>query len=429
MSTNNMEDRIVSVHAQQIIDCKCRPAVEVEIRTASGAIGRGAAPTGTSVGMHESFVLRDGDPSTYNGLSVHRAVDNAINVIGPALLGMNVFDQRAIDETMIALDGTPDKRKLGGNTIYSVSIATFRAAAAARGIPLYQHIAGHDIATVPVPCFNVINGGRYEHLVQAFNEFLIVPYRTDNVDHAIEMAVAVFHKLGDVLTEHLCHKPQVASSYGYAAPSDDPEVILTLMQQAIDACGFTGRIAFALDCASSEMYDKSTHRYLLKGQRVTSDELITYARLLTEKFDLVFIEDLLDENDWDGYSRAVTELKRTIVLGDDLTVTHLELLKKAHETHAVDGFVLKPNQVGTITEAMDAYRFAHEHGMVTVPSGRSGGMVDDVVMDFSVGLEVPFQKNGAPRSGERIEKLNFLMRAAARSPGCQLYDISPLLRF
>jgi enolase len=243
------------------------------------------------------------------------------------------------------------------------------------------------------------------------------------------MAVAVFQKLADVLTEYLGHKPQVASSYGYAAPSDDPEVILALMQKAIDACGYTGRIAFALDCASSEMYDKATGTYLLKGKRVSSDELIAYAKSLTEKFNLVFIEDLLDENDWAGFSKAVQALGRTLVLGDDLTVTSLPLLRMAYENRAVDGFILKPNQIGTITEAMDAYRFAEQHGLIAVPSGRSGGVVDDVVMDFSVGLETPFQKNGAPRSGERIEKLNFLMRANARSPGCRLYDISPLLRF
>ncbi|MGY5808693.1 phosphopyruvate hydratase [Rhizobium sp. LEGMi198b] len=424
-----MEDRITSIRAQQIIDCKCRPAVEVEIHTESGAIGRGAAPTGTSVGMYEAFVLRDGDPRTYKGLSVHKAVDNAVNLIGPALIGMNVFDQRAIDEKMIALDGTPDKRNLGGNTIYSVSIAAFRAAADARRIPLYDHIAGSGIKTVPVPCFNVINGGRYDGFTQAFNEFLIVPYGTDSVDYSIEMAVSVFEKLADILKDHLGHKPQVASSYGYAAPSDDPEVVLGLMQKAIDQCGLAGRIAFALDCASSEMFDRETGTYLLKGKRVSSDDLIAYAKSLTEKFNLVFIEDLLDENDWAGYSKAVRALDRTIVLGDDLTVTNLALLRRAHETRAVDGFVLKPNQVGTVTEAMDAYRFAEEHGMIAVPSGRSGGVVDDVVMDFSVGLQVPFQKNGAPRSGERIEKLNFLMRANARSPGCSLYDISPLLKF
>jgi enolase len=424
-----MQGKIQSVIAQQIIDCKCRPAVEVEIRTECGAIGRGAAPTGTSVGMHESFVLRDGDASTYAGLSVHKAVDNAVSVLGAVLIGMNVFDQRAIDETMIALDGTPDKHRLGGNAIYSASIAAFRAAAASRSVPLYEHIAGGAIRTVPVPCFNVINGGRNGDLIQAFNEFLIVPYGTDSIDFAIEMAVAVFLKLSEVLTDFLGHKPQVASSYGYAAPSDDPEVLLGLMQKAIDLCGYTDRIAFALDCASSEMYNKVDKTYLLKGKQVSSDELIAYAKYLTEKFNLVFIEDLLDENDWTGYSKAVRELTRTIVLGDDLTVTNIELLRKAYETRAVDGFVLKPNQVGTITEAMDAYQFAHAHGMIAVPSGRSGGVVAAVVMDFSVGLEVPFQKNGAPRSGERIEKLNFLMRANARSAGCRLYDIRPILRF
>jgi enolase len=424
-----MEDKITSVWAQQIIDCKCRPAVEVEIRTESGAIGRGAAPTGTSVGMYEAYVLRDGDPSSYKGLSVHKAVETAQNIIGPALIGMNVFDQRAIDEKMISLDGTPDKKKLGGNTIYSVSIAAFRAAADARRIPLYDHISGGKIKTVPVPCFNIVNGGKYEGFTQAFNEFLIVPYDTDSIDFSIEMAVAVFNKLSEVLTEYLGHKPQVASSYGYAAPSDDPEIVLGLMLKAIDQCGYSGRIAFALDCASSEMYDRETGTYLLKGERVSSDQLIAYAKTLTDRFNLVFIEDLLDENDWDGYRKAVVELNRTIVLGDDLTVTNLALLKKAHATRAIAGFVLKPNQVGTITEAMDAYHFADEHGLIAVPSGRSGGVVDDVVMDFSVGLQVPFQKNGAPRSGERIEKLNFLMRACARIANCRLYDIKPLLKF
>jgi len=379
--------------------------------------------------MHEAFVLRDGDPSTYNGLSVHKAVLNAVNVIGPALIGMDVFDQRAIDEKMIALDGTPEKKHLGGNAIYSTSIAVFRAAADARRIPLYKHIAGRDIRTIPVPCFNLINGGRYDGLIQPFNEFLIVPYGTDSVDVSVEMAVAVFQRLADVLAKYLGCKPQVASSYGYAAPSEDPEVILALMREAVDACGYRGRIGFALDCASSEMYDKETATYLLKGRRISTSDLIAYAQRLTEKFDLVFIEDLLDQNDWAGFTKAVQMLPRTIVLGDDLTATNLPLLRRALETRAVDGFVLKPNQIGTITEAMDAYRFAAENGMIAVPSGRSGGVVDDVVMDFSVGLEVPFQKNGAPRSGERIEKLNFLMRANAASPGCRLYDIKPLLRF
>nr|WP_255464833.1 enolase C-terminal domain-like protein [Pantoea multigeneris] len=294
---------------------------------------------------------------------------------------------------------------------------------------MYNYIAGGEIKTVPVPCFNVINGGRYELFSQTFNEFLIVPYVTDSIDEAIEMAVTVFQKLNDVLTRYLSSKPQVASSYGYAAPSDDPEVVLYLMQEAIDQCGYTGRIAFALDCASSEFYDADSKTYLLKGERVTSDRLIAYARELSEKFNFVFIEDLLDENDWEGYQKAVREIPRTLILGDDLTVTKLSFLQRAYEEKAVDGFILKPNQVGTISEAMDAYHFAADKGLIAVPSGRSGGVVDDVVMDFSVGLQVPLQKNGAPRSGERIEKLNFLMRANAASEHCRLYDISPLVRF
>ncbi|MGQ0730345.1 phosphopyruvate hydratase [Acidovorax sp.] len=424
-----MTDKIASVLAQQIIDCKCRPAVEVEIRTVGGAIGRGAAPTGTSVGAHEAFVLRDGNLSSYGGLTVHKAVRNVMEVIGPAIIGMDVSDQQSIDQKMIALDGTSDKSGLGGNAIYSTSIAAFRAAAAAQGVPLYAHIAKGTIRTVPVPCFNVINGGDYGDYVQAFNEFLIVPYGTENVDHAIEMAVAVFQSLHDVLQEHSRSKPRVASSYGYAAPSDDPEEVLTLMQRAVDRAGFRDAIAFALDCASSEFYDVESATYLLKGSRVSSREMISYTKRLTERFNLVFVEDLLDEDDWAGYQLAKKELPRTLLLGDDLTVSNLHFLQKAQQLQAIDGFVLKPNQVGTITEAMEAYRFACESGLVAVPSGRSGGVVDDVVMDLSVGLQVPFQKNGAPRSGERIEKLNFLMRASARNVGCRMFDIRPLLRF
>jgi enolase len=379
--------------------------------------------------MYEAFVLRDGDPKTYKGLSVHRAVENVRKIIAPALIGMNVFDQRAIDENMIRLDGTPEKRNLGGNAIYSASIACFRAAANSVGKPLYKYISGGDIKTVPVPGFNVINGGRYKGLVQGFNEFIIMPYRADDIDESVEIGVTVFQELGDVLEGFLGRRPQIASSYGYAAPSEDPEVVLSLMRDAVRQCGYSAKVAFALDCASSEMYDKDTETYLLKGERVTSDVLIAYAKTLSEKFDLVFIEDLLDENDWEGYTKAVKTLTRTIVLGDDLTVTNIEFLKKAHELKAVEGFILKPNQVGSITEAFEAYRFAQEHQMIAVPSGRSGGVVDDVVMDFSTGLQVPFQKNGAPRSGERIEKLNFLLRANASNPGCRLYDISKLIKF
>lgn len=425
-----MSSKIQSVHARQIIDCKCRPMVEVDVITEDGSIGTGCAPTGSSVGMYESYVLRDNDPKEYHGLSVHKAVDNVNQTIAPALVGMDVHDLAAIDHKMIDLDGTKDKHHLGGNAIYSVSIAAVRAAAAHSHMPLYRYLAQKDIETVPVPSFNIVNGGHYATLTQPFNEFIINPYGAKDIYQAVEMGVNTFQELEKVITKYLGgKKPEVAPSYGYAAPSEDPEVILELIQEAIDLCGYTGKIGFAFDCASSEMYDKDSNTYLLKGKRVSADELIAYAKKLTEKFNFVFIEDLLDENDWESYPKAHQEITRTILLGDDFIVTNIDRLKRAYELQAIDGFILKPNQVGTITEALDTYRFAKEHGLFATPSGRSGGVVGDVVMDLAVGLGIPFIKNGAPRSGERIDKLNFLMRACDTSPGCRLADITPLLRF
>ena len=421
--------KIKSVTARQIIDCKCRPMVEVDVVTDDGFIGTASAPTGSSVGMYEAYVLRDNDPNEYDGQSVHKAVDNVKNILGPAIIGMDVTDQRAIDEKMIALDGTPNKEKLGGNAIYSVSAAVLRAASAAAKMPTYRYLCGRDIKTVPVPSFNVINGGKYGDVHLAFNEFLIVPYKAKDIYEAVEIAVKVFNKLGVILKKFLGADPQVARSYGWAAPSNDPEVVLDLMQEAIDACGYHDKVAFAFDCASSEVYDAETNTYLMKDKRITADELIAYTTALTEKYNFVFIEDLLDENDWEHYPKAVEQIKRTIIIGDDLIVTNPERLKRAYDTKAVEGFILKPNQIGTITEALDAHAFAKEHGMISVPSGRAGGVVGDIVMDFSVGLEVPIQKNGAPRSGERIDKLNFLMRACDTTPGCHMTDITGLVRF
>lgn len=421
--------KIQAIHARQIVDCKCRPMVEVDVITDNGYMGRGCAPTGSSVGMFESYVLRDGNPREYHGLSVHKAVNNVNQILAPALLGMSVEDQEKIDARMIELDGTPNKKVLGGNAIYSTSIAVLRAAANASRQPLYRYIAGKEIQTVPVPSFNVINGGHYEHLTQPFNEFIIVPYGASSIYEAVEMGIQTFQQLEKVITRYLGHKPNVAPSYGYEAPSEDPEVLLQLMATAIDDCHYTGKIGFALDCASSEMYDAQTQTYLLKGKRVSADELIDYTKKLTHQFNFVFIEDLLDEEDWASFTKAHRELTRTNLIGDDFIATNLDRLKKACTLDAIDGFILKPNQIGTITEAMETYDFGHRHNLLAIPSGRAGGVIGDVVMDLAVGLQVGFIKNGAPRSGERIDKLNFLMRVCDLTPGCQLADISPILKF
>lgn len=421
--------KITEVKARQLIDCKCRPMVEVDVITEKGSLGRGSAPTGSSVGMYESFVLRDNDPKEYNGMSVHKAVENVNKIIAPALIGREVSGQEEIDKIMIELDGTPDKHNLGGNAIYSASIAAFRAAAGDAGKTLYDYIAGEPVKDVPIPSFNVINGGKYPGLTQAFNEFIVMPYKADSIYEAVEIAVKVFQKLGPVIKNYTKKEPGVGGSYGWIAPSEDPEVLLSLMQEAIDACGYTGKCAFALDCASSEMYDAETKTYYLNGKRLSSDELIGYVKGLTERWNFVFIEDMLDENDWEGYEKAHREITRTLIIADDFTATSKERIARACSTNSIDGFILKPNQVGTISEALDAYRFARERGLLAIPSGRSGGVIGDVVMDLAVGLDVSFIKNGCPRSGERIDKLNFLMRVADLNPGCVMSDISSLVRF
>jgi len=423
-----MSNKITAVRARQVLDCKTRPMVEVEVQTESGHVGRGAAPTGSSVGMYEAAVLRDGE-AEYHGLSVHRAVANVEDTIGPALIGREVDGQADLDKVMIELDGTERKTRLGGNAIYSTSIAVLRAAASAAERPVFEHIRRADLTQVPVPCFNMVNGGRNADVVQPFNEFILVPHLAESVEHAIEIGVEVFAELGRTIQQYSGAPSRVGGSYGYVAPSNDPAQVLDLMLEAAVGCGYGDQVSLALDCASSEMYDATTQTYLLDGQRVSSDVLIDYAVHLTERFDLLFVEDLLDENDWTGFARANQRLDRTIVLADDLTVTNRTMIERAVRDRSIGGFILKPNQVGTITEALDAFDYASAHGLLAIPSGRSGGVIDDVVMDLSVGLQVPFQKNGAPRSGERIEKLNFLIRAAEAIPGCRLADLESLVRF
>ena len=253
-----MSSKIQSVHARQIIDCKCRPMVEVDVITEDGSIGTGCAPTGSSVGMYESYVLRDNDPKEYHGLSVHKAVDNVNRKIAPTLVGMDVHDLAAIDHKMIDLDGTKDKHHLGGNAIYSVSIAAVRAAAANSCMPLYRYLAQKDIETVPVPSFNIVNGGHYATLTQPFNEFIITPYGAKDIYQAVEMGVNTFQELEKVITKYLGGtKPEVAPSYGYAAPSEDPEVILELIQEAIDLCGYTGKLVLPLTAPPARCMTKT----------------------------------------------------------------------------------------------------------------------------------------------------------------------------
>lgn len=425
-----MRSTIQRITARQILDCKARPMLEVDLYTQDGVLGRGSAPTGTSVGMYEAYVLRDGDPKDYNGMSVHKAVQNVKEIIAPRLIGMDVMDQEAVDRALIELDGTENKQRLGGNTIYSVSIACLRAAAATRKLPVYRHLSGGELETIPLPTFNVVNGGRNGGIVQAFNEFILVPYGADTVEDAVSMGVRVFHQLKDVISDYQGgREPLVGGSYGWAAPSSDPREVLELMSRAVDACGLTQKMAYALDCASSEMYDRETNTYELYGQRVDRGAVIQCVQELSEQFPLIFVEDILDENDWDGFRQAHREIRRTNLIGDDLIVTNRSRLERACQLHTIDGFILKPNQVGTITQALETHAFAKQQHLFTIPSGRSGGAVDDVVADVCLALQGPISKNGAPRSGERLNKINSLLRASDENPNSHLADFTSLIRF
>ncbi len=424
------DTRIKTIHARQVMDCKFRPVLEVSVTLECGVAGLGAAPTGTSVGSHEAAVLRDNDPEKFCGLSVFQAINNVDNILAPALRGMDVMDQEAIDRKMIALDGTENKRVLGGNAIYSVSIACAKAAAEVQRKSLYQAIAGHPLRTVPLPAANSIIGGRYVDKTVCFQEFTFCPYRAKDMTEAMEIIFHVHHAIGDIFSREMGGQPAlIGNSHGWMPPTEDPEEIMQLMDEAVKMCGYQDKVAYVLDMAASEMYNHETETYYLNKEQVTSEQQIAYVKKLTEKYPFLFIEDILQENDWTGFSKASKEITRTILIGDDLTITNPQFLKKAYEKNAVRGFIFKPNQIGTITEAIEAREYAKEHQMITVPSQRGGGTIWDVVIDLGVGLEVEACKSCAPRGGESVYAMNCIYRAAQENPEAEMFDFTPLVRF
>lgn len=421
---------IRTVYARQIMDCNCRPMVEVDIVTEGGVMGRASASTGSSVGSYESYVLRDNNFERFAGLSVFKAVENVNKIIAPALKGVDILNQKEIDAIMIELDGTPQKNKLGGNTIGSVSFAALRTAAKTMNTEVYHYLSEGKLKSLPIPTFNSINGGKYHGFRMAFQEFTFIPYKAENMEEAVEIAFSVFKHIETVIERFQKGEPaKVGHYYGWMPPNDNPETAMEVLHTAVVECGYENKVAYALDCAASEIYDKNTKLYELKGKMVDADEIIALVKRLSEKYNLLYVEDILDENDWDGYKRAVKALNRTIVIGDDFTVTNAERLKKAYQEKAAEGFILKPNQAGTITESLEAVKYANEKGLLVVPSQRAGGAVDDIVPDLAIAINAPAIKNSAPRTGERIYALNCLYRAAEMEPNLDLYDFTPFIRF
>ena len=425
-----MDTRIRSIHARQVMDCKFRPVLEAAVVLECGITGQGAAPTGTSVGSYEAEVLRDNDKERFHGLSVFQAIENVNTVIAPALKGMDIMDQRAIDERMIELDGTMNKSRLGGNAIYSVSIACLRAAAEVQKKSVYQVVAGEPLKTVPLPTANSIIGGPYANYTVCFQEFTFCPYKAKDMTEAMEIIFHVHREIGEVFSREWGGQPApIGNSHGWMPPTEDPEEIMQMLSEAVKACGYEDKTAYALDMASTEMYDKDTDTYYLNGRQISAEEQIVYVRKMTEKYPFLFIEDALQENDWEGYRKATEEITRTILIGDDLTITNPALLKKAYEEKAVQGFIFKPNQIGTITEAIEARKYAKEHHMLTIPSQRGGGTIWDVVIDLGVGLEAEACKSCAPRGGESVYAMNCIYRASQENPDATMFDFTSFVRF
>ena len=401
------DHRIAVVKAREILDSKARPMVEVDVWTDSGAIGRGASTCGTSVGRHEAFVLRDGG-ARYGGLGVRQAVRNVVEIISPAICGKSALEQRAIDALMIELDGTPNKSRLGANAIYSVSIAVARAAANSLQVPLYRYLGGAEATLLPVPMFNMINGGA--HMRMEFQEFLLIPVAAPTYSEALRAGVEVFSRLGEVISRRYGKdRLFTGASAGYAAPTSEPAGILDTLLEAAEAGGYGRTCRVGLDCAASQYYDSAAGCYRFQGRQVTREHMIQWLEELAKSYSLFVIEDPLEEDDFEGHAEITRRLSGLIV-GDDLFVTNLGRLKLGISLGAANAMVVKPNMIGTITEAVDAARYGKEHGYCLVGSGRAGGSIDDPIPDIAVAVGASLVKFGAPRTGERLGKQNCLLR-------------------
>ena len=417
--------KIEKVHAREILDSRGNPTVEVEVTLENGVMGRAAVPSGASTGENEALELRDGDKNRYLGKGVLKAVDNVNNIIAPALKGDCVFDQRAIDYKMLALDGTPTKSKLGANAILGVSLATAQAAAKALGMPLYRYIGGCNSYTMPVPMMNIINGGAHSDAPIAFQEFMIRPVGAPNEKEAIRMGAEVFHALAKLLKKRGL-STAVGDEGGFAPALDGIEDALDSICQAIKDAGYEpGKdVKIAMDCAASEFavqengewyYDyrqlKDGKKKDPNGKKLTAEEQIKYLEELITKYPIDSIEDGLDENDWDNWVKLTAAIgDRCQLVGDDLFVTNVKFLEKGIKMGAANSILIKVNQIGSLTETLDAIEMAHRHGYTTVTSHRSGETEDTTIADIAVATNSGQIKTGSMSRTDRMAKYNQLIR-------------------
>ncbi len=408
--------QIVSVHAREILDSRGNPTIEVDVQTASGYLGRAAVPSGASTGENEALELRDGDKARYLGKGVLKAVQNVNNVIAEEIIGMDVTDQAGIDKKMLELDGTKTKSNLGANAILGVSLAVAKAAAAYHGLPLFRYIGGANAVTLPVPMMNIINGGSHSDAPIAFQEFMIRPVGAPNFREALRMGAEVFHSLKKVLKGRGL-STAVGDEGGFAPVLDGTEDALETIIKAIEAAGYKpGKdVMIALDCAASEFYKEGIYDYSKfegpKGARRTSKEQVDYLEQLVNKYPVDSIEDGMSENDWDGWKLLTDRLGKKIqIVGDDVFVTNVDYLKKGIELGCANSILIKLNQIGSVTETLNAIEMAHRAGYTTVTSHRSGETEDSTIADVAVATNSGQIKTGSCSRTDRICKYNQLLR-------------------
>lgn len=425
---------IKEVSARQIIDSRGNPTVEAEVRLRDGTVGRGAAPSGASTGAFEALELRDGDKSRYGGKGVQKAVDNVNNIIAPALVGMNAAQFYAVDRKMIELDGTKEKSNLGANAILAVSVAAARAAAHSLSLPLYRFLGGVQGITLPVPMMNILNGGAHAKNTVDTQEFMIMPVGAPTFSEALRQCTEVYHALSKILADRGL-ATSVGDEGGFAPDlSSDEEAIETILS-AVEKCGYKAGEDFmiALDAASSEWKSdrgKGFYHQPKSGRDFTTDELIAHWENLVKKYPIISIEDALDEEDWDGWKKLTERLgKRVQLVGDDLFVTNTERLTKGIQSDCANSILIKLNQIGTVSETLEAIRAAHGAGYTAVVSHRSGETEDTVIADLAVALNTCQIKTGAPCRTERAAKYNQLLRIEEELKSAAVYAGSKAFRF
>ncbi|HKS36127.1 MAG TPA: phosphopyruvate hydratase [Verrucomicrobiae bacterium] len=406
---------IYDIQAREILDSRGNPTVEVDVILAGGAVGRAAVPSGASTGEHEALELRDGDKKRYLGKGVSRAVRNVTDKILPALRGVDSLDQLAVDRIMLELDGTETKSKLGANAILAVSLATAKAAAEAIGIPLFKYLGGPNAKVLPVPMANVINGGAHSDAPIDFQEFMVVPRGFDTFSEGLQAITEIFHSLKAVLKKRGL-STAVGDEGGFAPKLDSAEAAIEAILQATKDAGYKAgkQIVLALDVASSEFYEAPSGKYVFKkssGRRLTGDELVDFYDKLTRRYPIVSIEDGCAENDWKTWKLLTDKLgDRIQLVGDDLFVTNVKFLRKGIEQGVANSILVKVNQIGSLTETLDAVELAQENNYTAVISHRSGETEDATIADIAVATNAGQIKTGSLSRTDRVAKYNQLLR-------------------